>query len=81
MFVVGSQRGGDRYVLLDHQHTAFNPARETGRLFEFRSPREVVLHHYTPDMLYGFQQDRGEKYEGYLIRVTDARGVQIGGIL
>jgi hypothetical protein len=74
IFMVGSQRSGDPYILLDHQQTAFNPAREDRRFFEFRSPREVVLHHYTPDMLYGLTQNRGEKYAGYLVTVTDERG-------
>ena len=73
MFVVGQQRSRSnaRYILLDHQETDFNPAKEPQRFYEFRSGREVVLQNYSIEY-YG--TDHGEKYIGHLIVVTDERG-------
>jgi hypothetical protein len=76
MFVVGSQRYGDRYILLDRQQFTFNPAREQ-RFYEFRSDRKVVLTRYSVEALYGFQQERGEKYASYLVMIKDERGETI----
>ena len=72
MFVVGKQWRRSKYILLDRQQTTFNPSEQEGRLFEFRSPREVViaLDEYYTDV-------HGEKYYGYLVTITDARGKTI----
>ena len=75
MFVVGKQRGGDRYILLDRQQTTFNPAMEDQRFYEFRSERKVVLTHY--NRFYGIESDCGETHSGYLVTVKDARGETI----
>ena len=69
LFVVGRERLGDKYILLDHQNTAFFMTRESKKEFEFRSEREVVLRNF---MVAG--SVRGEKYHGYLAVVKDARG-------
>ena len=76
IFVVGRQRSrpNARYILLDHQKTAFTPSAEEDRFYEFRSPREVVLENYT---IKYYATDHGEKYSGYLVMVTDERGVMI----
>jgi len=73
MFVVGQQRSRSnaRHILLDHQETTFNPAREPHRFYEFRSDHEVVLQNYSIEY-YG--TDHGEKYTGHLVVVTDERG-------
>jgi len=69
MFVVGKQWRRGKYILLDRQQTTFNPAEQEQRFYEFRSPKKIVvaLREY-----YGAAF--GEKYYGYLITVTDARG-------
>ena len=72
IFVIGRQRGGTRYILLDHQQTSFTPAAENQRVFEFHSDRKVVLNNFRIDNL-----NRGEKYAGYLVTITDARGKTI----
>ena len=69
LFVVGQERSGDKYILLDHQKTAFTPSQEEQRTFEFQSQREVVLTNVEI-----IDWVRGEKYLGYLVVVTDARG-------
>ncbi|MEN8255279.1 MAG: SHD1 domain-containing protein, partial [Verrucomicrobiota bacterium] len=73
MFVVGQQREGNQYLLLDRQQFTFNPVEED-RFFEFRSKRKVELQDY-PD--YYKHMVHGDKYVGYLVTVTDKRGVVI----
>ncbi|RLA36421.1 MAG: hypothetical protein DRQ64_10100 [Gammaproteobacteria bacterium] len=75
MFVVGSQRGGDKHLLLDRQQFAFNPARAEQRFFEFRSDRKVVLHKYV--IYWYYSREFGEKYAGCLVTVKDERGETI----
>jgi len=72
IFAIGKQRSrlGARYILLDHQKTAFTPSKEDQRFYEFRSKREVVLTNYVNEYDTAF----GEKYAGYLVTVTDERG-------
>ncbi|MEN7974086.1 MAG: SHD1 domain-containing protein, partial [Verrucomicrobiota bacterium] len=72
IFAIGKQRSrpGARYILLDHQKTAFTPSKEDQRFYEFRSKREVVLTNYVNVYDTAF----GEKYAGYLVTVTDERG-------
>jgi len=72
MFVVGKQWRRSKYILLDYQTTFFNPAREDHRFLEFRSGRKVViaLREY-------YELTFGEKYDGYLVTVTDERGKMI----
>ena len=69
LFVIGQERNGDQYIFLDYQKIAFTPSQEERRTFEFLSPREAVL---TNVRIAGWV--RGEKYHGYLVVVTDARG-------
>lgn len=73
MFVIGKQRSRPdaKYILLDRQAIRFNPAEQDRRYFEFRSPREVVLNHYS---IKYYETEHGEKYAGYLVTVTDKRG-------
>ena len=73
MFVVGQQREGNKYLLLDRQAFTFNPA-EVDRFYEFHSPRKVELQNY-PDW-YGHMV-HGDKYVGYVVTVTDQRGEMI----
>jgi hypothetical protein len=68
-YVVGQERLGQKYILLDRQSTSFVPARENGRTHEALSEREVVLENFAID-----GEPRGETYATYLITVTDERG-------
>jgi len=70
MFVVGQQnsRLTGKYILLDRQQTAFTPTRENHRFYEFYSDRKVLLSG-------GIRQSCD--YKGYLVTLTDARGVTI----
>lgn len=71
-FAIGDELEGDNFVLLDRQESYFTPAKENG-FHEFRGDvvpvREIRIER--------FQQDRGVKYGGYLVVVTDERGVII----
>ena len=69
LFAIGKERLGDRYILLDHQKTAFTPTVDNNKCHEFISERTVVLDNYQVDA-----EPRGEKYAGYLVTVTDKRG-------
>ena len=69
MFVIGHERYGDKYILMDRQNASFFLTKENKKEFEFRSEREVVLQNF-----YVQKEVRGEKYYGYLIIVKDVRG-------
>ncbi|MEN8254931.1 MAG: hypothetical protein ABFR33_05615, partial [Verrucomicrobiota bacterium] len=70
MFAIGQQHAQTtgKYELLDRQQTSFNPAEEEQRTYEFRSDRKVVLTGGTRP---------GSDYEGYLVTLTDERGVVV----
>ena len=72
LFAIGKQWRRSKYVLLDRQAATFNPGEKEDRFFEFRSPRKVVI---ALDEYY--EKTYGEKYYGYLVMVTDARGEMI----
>ena len=69
LFVIGIERLGDKYILLDRQNASFFLTKENNKEFEFRSEREVVLQNFYVDLVV-----RGEKYHGYLAIVKDVRG-------
>ncbi|RKX45534.1 MAG: hypothetical protein DRP64_04545 [Verrucomicrobia bacterium] len=72
MFVVGKQWRRSKFILLDRQKTTFIPSGQEQRIFEFRSKRKVIV------ALDEFKEEVfGEKYYGYLVVVTDARGEMI----
>ncbi|QBG46460.1 hypothetical protein EGM51_03265 [Verrucomicrobia bacterium S94] len=73
MFVIGQERLGTKYILLDRQETSFIPTRENKKSYSFKSGREVVLQNYEVE-----GEPRGEKYAGYLVVLTDERGREIG---
>ncbi len=68
-FVIGQERLGNKYILLDRQETSFRLTRENERMHEFMSAQEVILTDYIIAL-----EPRGEKYATYLITVTDERG-------
>jgi len=69
MFVVGKQWRRSKYVLLDRQKITFIPSEQEQNLFEFRSKKKAVI------LLDEFKGEVfGEKYYGYLVTITDARG-------
>ena len=73
LFVIGSERLGEKYILLDRQSTAFTLTDENKRKFEFRSERVVALRNF----VCGQDSKRGERYYGYLAIVKDVRGETI----
>lgn len=73
MFVLGRERQGKKYILLDRQTTSFFLPEDKREAFEFRSDHKVVLQNF-----YVNETVRGEKYFGYLIVVKDIRGEIIG---
>lgn len=72
MFVIGKERIGDKYILLDRQSTSFVFTAKGNKEFVFRSEREVTLQHF-----YVAKEVRGETYFGHLIVVKDERGEMI----
>jgi hypothetical protein len=76
LFVIGQERIGDKYILLDRNDSSFSLTKENNRMYEFRSDREVALQNYV--VYFHEDQTRGEKYHGYLAVVTDVRGEEIG---
>lgn len=69
LFVIGIERYGDKYMLLDRQNASFFLTRKNKKTFEFRSEHQVVLQNF-----YVQKEVRGEKYYGYLAIVRDVRG-------
>jgi len=77
-FAIGEEIDGDNYILFDHQESRFTPNEENGRSHVF-SGKTVPVREKTIDS-YGssvFGQRRGDKYGGYLVLVTDERGMII----
>jgi hypothetical protein len=70
VFTVGRQYMDDRkYILFDRQTTTFTPTKENDRSLVFKGEETVELTSYNM-----YQQQYGNKYMGYLVTVTDARG-------
>ncbi len=73
-FAIGEEIDGDNYILLDRQQSRFTPTKENKRVHSFRGdPVELMDWR----LWSGATQRRGRKYGGYLIVVTDERGVII----
>ncbi|MEN8253847.1 MAG: hypothetical protein ABFR33_00100 [Verrucomicrobiota bacterium] len=70
-FAIGAEITGDRYVLLDRQESRFIPTKKNERSHVF-SGKPVRFTSYDLDDI-----TRGLKYAGFLIVVTDSRGVVI----
>jgi hypothetical protein len=68
LFVIGSEIGGDKRILLDHQMADFTLTKENNLAFEF-SGREVELIDYIVS-----GERRGVKYDGFMVIITDSRG-------
>lgn len=72
LFVIGSERLGDQYILLDRQTGSFFLTKGNKQEFEMRGERQVILRNFTiADSI------RGEKFYGYLVVVTDEQGETI----
>ena len=68
-FAIGEEIEGDNYILLDRQESRFIPTKESERSHTF-SGDTVALRTNTI-----FSERRGQKYGGYLVLVTDERGI------
>lgn len=73
-WVIGSEIGASKYMLLDKGRESFFPSEQPKGRFEF-SGNTVDLYDWVLEHIY--QQRRGERYEGFLITVTDERGIII----
>jgi len=69
VFVVGQERLGQVYILLDKFDVTFQLTKENKRKFEHLNNRLVVLRNY-----YSRDEPRGEDYAGYVAIVKDMRG-------
>ncbi|MDF7809088.1 hypothetical protein P4E94_16705 [Pontiellaceae bacterium B12219] len=69
LFAIGSEIGANQFILLDRAAASFVPSEfERGTAFEF-SGRTVDLLDYDV-----YEMRRGDRYDGFLITVTDERG-------
>ncbi|VGO14446.1 hypothetical protein PDESU_03008 [Pontiella desulfatans] len=72
-FAIGAERKtyGDKFILLDRGSSSFTPSRANQLSHEFKGKKvEVMEYLYDDDY-------RGRKYNGYLVTVTDKRGIII----
>jgi hypothetical protein len=67
-YVIGSEIGANKYMLLDKTSARFTLNNENDRSFSF-SGRTVEMLDYV-----SYEQRRGDRYEGFLITITDERG-------
>jgi len=75
-FAIGEEIDGDNYILFDRQESRFTPTGENGRSHTFSGRIVPVREKTIPASSRGcFGQRRGDKYGGYLVVVTDARGM------
>lgn len=74
-FALGRQIYADRYMLLHREKVSFTLSKENNRNFEYMSDRILPIKEFN---LYDWRQtpigQRGEKYHGYLVLVTDELG-------
>jgi len=68
-FAIGAEIEGDNYILLDRKESRFTPTRANGRSHTF-SGDSVGVRDTTV-----FTERRGQKYGGYLVVVSDERGI------
>ena len=67
-FVIGQERAGDKYILLDYKKEAFQLTQGSKSVFELPS-KTIELTKFEMN-----GQLRGDIYEGYMLVVTDSRG-------
>lgn len=70
LFVIGKERAGNRFILLDRQSASFSLTRKNRRVHEFWG-QSVELDEYE---IFYIARPRGKKYVGHLIVITDVRG-------
>jgi len=73
-WVIGSEIGGSAFILLDKGTDSFVPSEHPEGRYSF-SGKSLDLYDWVIEHIY--QQRRGERYKGFLITVTDERGVMI----
>ncbi|MCF7849389.1 MAG: hypothetical protein K9M45_11110, partial [Kiritimatiellales bacterium] len=67
-FAMGEEIDGDNYILLDHQKSSFTPTKENKKTHMFSGEKVTLVEFDLTERL------RGQKYGGYLVVATDARG-------
>ncbi|MDF7822452.1 SHD1 domain-containing protein [Pontiellaceae bacterium B12227] len=68
LFIIGEEKAGDKFILLDYQKETFRLEEGSSSVFELKS-RQVELIEFEMN-----GQLRGEVYRGYMMIVTDSRG-------
>jgi hypothetical protein len=71
LYVIGSEIGGNKQILLDRQTADFTLSKENEMSFKF-SGKEVELIDYTIN-----GERRGQRYDTFLVVITDSRGETI----
>lgn len=71
-FAIGGEVEGDNYVLWQRASKTFTPSEENNYMIEFSSTK--LLRRFVYSMSSKSSRLRGEKYDGYLVTVTDQRG-------
>jgi len=70
LIAVGTEIDGNNYIFLDRAEGTFIPSEYKNKTFRLETQRKVRLYNYV------FYEDgkRGQKYNGYIITITDVRG-------
>jgi hypothetical protein len=69
VIVIGKERLGPKYIVLDKFEVTFRLNQENNRKFEYKNNRMVVLRNYTSR-----DEPRGEDYRGFVAIIKDVRG-------
>jgi hypothetical protein len=69
VIVIGQERLGQKYIVLDKFEVKFRLNKENNKKFEYKNNRTVVLRNYVSR-----DEPRGEDYSGFVAIVKDMRG-------
>ncbi|MDZ8117697.1 SHD1 domain-containing protein [Pontiella sp. NLcol2] len=70
IFVIAVEVGGDKNILIDYRKEPFHLSGENGRAVSIAGAQDRMMTTY----LAPSGRWRGEKYEGYMVVITDPRG-------
>ncbi len=70
-FALGREVNGDNFILLERQKSCFTPTEENRRSHTFHGDTVTLVQSVA---YFGRGENRGRKYGGYLVVVTDERG-------
>ena len=70
-FALGKEATGNNFIMLERKKSRFTPTEENGRSHTFQGDSITLLQTVA---YFGRGEQRGRKYGGYLVVVTDERG-------